>query len=95
MKELGRFRFVNKLQWPPKSPDLNPLDYWFWDSLSRKVYEGQREPFVTVEQLKRRIRRVWNDAANDDQVKKSVMQFKKRLRAVMDAYDGPIVHKFR
>lgn len=94
-KELGRFRFVNKSQWPPKSPDLNPLDYFFWDSLSRRVYEGRREPFATIEQLKRRIKRVWKDAANDDQVKKSVLQFKKRLRAVIVTHGGPIVHKFR
>jgi hypothetical protein len=91
----GRHGFVNKNQWPPKSPDLNPLDYWFWNSLQTKVYEGRREPFTTIEQLKRRIKRVWNEAVEEEQLKKSILQFKKRLRAVMDAQGGQITHKFR
>ena len=24
--------------WPPRSPDLNPLDYWFWGMLKSKIY---------------------------------------------------------
>lgn len=94
-KTFGRDGFVNKNQWPPKSPDLNPLDYWFWNSLKEKVYEGRTEPFESIEQLKRRVKRVWQSAIDDTQLKKSILQFKKRLRAVMDANGGPIVHKFR
>ena len=26
-------RFINKDQWPPRSPDGNPLDYYFWNSV--------------------------------------------------------------
>ena len=94
-QEFGRYGFVNKNQWPPKSPDLNPLDYWFWNSLKNKVYEGRREPFSSIAQLKRRVKRVWDSAVNEEQLKKSILQFKKRLRAVMDAQGGPIVHKFK
>ena len=94
-QELGRYGFVNKNQWPPKSPDLNPLDYHFWNALKVKVYEGRREPFTSIEQLKRRVKRVWDSAINMEQVQKSVVQFKKRLRAVMDTQGGPINHKFR
>ena len=78
-----------------QTPDLNPLDYWFWNSLSTKVYASRREPFETVEQLKRRIKRVWNDAVNDEHLKRAILQFKKRLRAVIDAKGGQIMHKFR
>ena len=53
---FGRYGFANEKQWPPKSPNLNPLDYWFWNSLKEKVYEGRREPFRSV--LKRRVKRV-------------------------------------
>ena len=76
-------------------PDLNPLDYHFWNALKVKVYEGRREPFTSIEQLKRRVKRVWDSAINMEQVQKSVVQFKKRLRAVMDTQGGPINHKFR
>ena len=29
-------RFVKKDQWPPKSPDSNPLDYYFWNKVKTK-----------------------------------------------------------
>jgi hypothetical protein len=32
--------FIKKDEWPPQSPDLNPMDYTMWDSLSEKVYAG-------------------------------------------------------
>ena len=34
--------FIGKDYWPPQSPDLNPIDYHVWDSLSEKVYEGRK-----------------------------------------------------
>ena len=43
----------------PKSPDSNPLDYYFWNALKVKVYEGLPKPFTSIEQLKRRVKRVW------------------------------------
>ena len=29
--------FIGKDDWPPQSPDRNPMDYHVWDSLSEKV----------------------------------------------------------
>ena len=28
------------LEWPPYSPDLNPLDFFFWSYLKDKVYKN-------------------------------------------------------
>ena len=41
-------RFPNRLisknsdfmMWPPRSPDLNPLDFFFWGFMKQKVHEG-------------------------------------------------------
>ena len=52
--ESGRHDSVNKEQWPPKSPDLNPFDYYIWDEHKEKVYEQRTEPLNLVKQLKRR-----------------------------------------
>ena len=41
--------------WPPRSPDLNPLDFYFWGHLKSVVYAT---PINTVEELRNRI----NDA---------------------------------
>lgn len=38
--------------WPPRSPDLNPLDYFLWGYLKALVYS---EPIISVEQLEQRV----------------------------------------
>lgn len=38
--------------WPPRSPDLTPLDFFLWSEIKRRVYVS--EP-TSVEQLKQRI----------------------------------------
>lgn len=39
--------------WPPRSPDLNPLDFWFWGALKARVFHTN--PPETLEELKERI----------------------------------------
>ena len=42
------------LLWPPRSPDLTPLDYFLWGFVKRKVYYP---PLAnSIEELKERIR---------------------------------------
>ena len=31
-----------KNPWPPRSPDLTPLDFWFWGKLKRIMYSGSK-----------------------------------------------------
>ena len=94
-ERLGRGRYLTKLQWPPSSPDLNPLDYYFWNQLSNKVYEGRNgKPFDNEEQLKKRIRQVWNDAVDIEAIRKAIKQFRCRLRAVVFTNGNPIKQYF-
>ena len=52
-------RFVKNTDWPPKFPDCNPLDYYFWDRVQEKLYDGRYCcPFATTDDLKRTIRDV-------------------------------------
>ena len=95
LKRLCPKRFIEGNQWPPKSPDCNVLDYYFWDKLKREVYKGRKEPFADIERLKRRIKRVWNRSINMDEIHKALLQFRPRLRAVVDMEGGPIKHLYR
>ncbi|GBP39444.1 hypothetical protein EVAR_23795_1 [Eumeta japonica] len=45
--------FAGNINWPPRSPDLNPLDYFAWGYLKSKVY--QNNP-TNLTQLKQNIR---------------------------------------
>jgi hypothetical protein len=31
-------KFIDKKKWPPRSPDLNPCDYFLWGYLKSRVY---------------------------------------------------------
>ncbi|GBP27130.1 hypothetical protein EVAR_16801_1 [Eumeta japonica] len=46
---IGR---LGPILWPPRSPDLNPLDFYYWGCLKEKVYE---KPIQNVQQLRQRI----------------------------------------
>lgn len=42
------------IQWPPRSPDLSPNDFYLWGYLKSKIYNGI--PFNNAEELKNAIR---------------------------------------
>ena len=41
---------------PPYSPDLNPLDFGFWDEIESRMVEGAPKTVETVAQYKKRMR---------------------------------------
>ena len=41
--------FIRKDEWPPQSPDCNPMDYAVWDSSSQKVYAGKQDKYIENE----------------------------------------------
>ena len=49
--------FWSPQQWPPYSPDLNPLDYAIWGILKAKVCS---KPHKSVELLKRDLVKLWS-----------------------------------
>lgn len=52
LKSKFQDRFIDKDLWPPRSPDLNPCDYFLWGYLKDKVYAKQ---FDSIEALKEEI----------------------------------------
>ena len=55
LEKTLQHRFVKCVEWPLYSPDVNPLDYFFWDLVKSKVYQGRvGEPFSSEEELKRK-----------------------------------------
>ena len=85
-------RFIKKDQWPPKSPDTNPLDYYFWSKVKTKVYEGRiNQPFQNENEMIARIKAVWKDCAtNIPEIPKAMKEFPDRLRAVTECNGNSI-----
>ncbi|XP_076377818.1 uncharacterized protein LOC143259442 [Megalopta genalis] len=49
---IGRLGLRETGAWPPRSPDMNPMDFYFWDYLKNEMY---REPVDSLETLLARI----------------------------------------
>ena len=86
---FGR-HLIRKNKRSSSSPDWNPLDHYFRDAVKRKVYEGRRERFTSLAELKKRIRKVWNDAFDIATLRKAILEFRPRLQAVVTENGGPI-----
>ena len=83
--------FIDKDSWPPNSPDMNPLDYHVWvvdaaELLSpESTAEGHPGTEVsTCEDL-------W-DELPQDAICKLIANFRKRLRACVNADGGHFEH---
>ena len=80
--KVDSLRKMNGLPRPLKA--ANPLDYYFWNAVKEKVYEGRmNKPFKDEDELKRRIKSVWPSCAQEtDVIRRAMKQFVPRLRAI-------------
>ena len=76
--------------WPARSPDLNPLDFWFWGHLKSIVYA---EPVPDVQTLERRVIAATNDIRGQvgtlERVRQSLMR---RVGACIASHGGHFEH---
>jgi hypothetical protein len=54
LRERFQKRFMDKKVWPPRSPDLNPCDFFLWGHLKALVYDPIPS---TLDELKVNIER--------------------------------------
>lgn len=83
--------FIDKLGWPPQSPDCNPMDYSIWNLLKQRVYCERRDKFTEVE-LKDKIVQCWESITVRD-IRNSIASWKKRLRMVCAENGAAIEHR--
>lgn len=76
--------FISKDEWPPSSPDLNPMDYAIWSILESRVCAV---PHKSVESLMNALKREW-DRLDQEIINKVVAQFPQRLQGCIDAEGG-------
>jgi hypothetical protein len=82
--------FIGKDQWPPNSPDLNPLDYCVWGVMLDR-YEKHTPKPTNVNELKVALQQIW-DSLPLQTVQKSVVTFRKRLQACIRSDGGHFEH---
>src|SRR3569623_475216 len=64
-------------EWPPNSPNPNPLDYAIWLIFEEKACS---KPHPNVESLKRALKKAWDEIILEELIK-IVDNFPKRLNA--------------
>ena len=74
-------------------PDLSPLDYRIWSVLEEAVYECRRQRFDTLEELRAAIVAAWQMVTLD--TIRNILQWKKRLNAVVRAEGGAIARVYK
>ena len=73
--------FFDKDEWPPNSPDLNPLDYYLWGRLEALV---NTKRFESVDSLKAAITSAWMRLDNEE-VAAACAEFRDRLKLCVQA----------
>jgi inhibitor of nuclear factor kappa-B kinase subunit alpha len=76
--------FIRSSEWPPSSPDLNPLDYAIWGILEAKVNAIQH---TSLDSLKKRLRAEWGKLSMNH-VRNSIASWRRRLQAVVKQRGG-------
>ena len=72
-------------KWPARSPDLSPLDYWFWNGAATFIRKRQPQSFEDIKQgLSDYIATV-----SEDEIRRSVQHFRKRIEACL-AVNGAV-----
>jgi len=80
--------FILPTLWPPKCPDLNPVDYKVWSVLQEQVYKVNVND---VDELRQHIQTVWDEL--DQRIIKTIKQWRTPLRACVEAKCGHFEHK--
>ncbi|KAI6648777.1 MhmaT1 transposase [Oopsacas minuta] len=78
--------FIQKEEWPPYSPDLNPMDYSIWSILETRAC---LKSHTNIDSLKKSLCREW-ERIPQEILRAAVEAFPKRLKAVIERKGGYI-----
>lgn len=70
--------------WPPRSPDLTPLDFFLWGAIKNKVYKTRPR---TLEELKTRIKQVCEQMSQQE-LRKVCLRIRKIYEKCIRNYGG-------
>ena len=82
--------FINKDEWPPNSPDLNPLDYYVWGAML-ELYRTFHPKPKNTDELRKVLLLIWEQLPQDS-INRAIMSFTKRLKACVKAGGGHFEH---
>ena len=82
--------FIGKDEWPPNSPDLNPLDYCVWGLMLESYKKISPKP-TSLTELKVALQSIWDELPLTT-IQKSIRSFRKRLQLCVRVKGGHFEH---
>ncbi len=73
--------FLDKTEWPPSSPDLNPFGFYYWNAVVRKI---NMQEFFNRNDFRLQIENAMKEVSAEE-IKKSILSFTNRVRQVENA----------
>ena len=81
---------IKKDEWPPKSPDLNPLDCHVWGAMIERYQVYSPKPKNSTE-LKNVLETIWTDLPQDP-IDRVILASRKRLNACVKVKGSHFEH---
>lgn len=74
------------IEWPPNSPDLNPIDFWFWNQVKDKsvMHQNLEDAKSSFENRMENLK--------DEEIQEAIDSFPGRLQACLAANGGHFVY---
>lgn len=83
-----RSRGIETIQWPPYSPDLNPIET-IWNTMKNWIAENySNENNPTYDRLRMIVMEAWEQAFDEAKIRQLVEEMKPRCDAVRLAQGG-------
>jgi len=86
--------FIDKDAWPPNNPDLNPLDYHVWGWILDKFIRLNPQ-LKNILELNTALLMKLDKKLPQETIRKSIVSFRKRLRACINAKGGHFEYKLQ
>jgi transposase len=77
VKDFFRQQSMEVVDWPPQSPDLSPIE-WFWNIIKQKLKILKSRP-RTKHELIEAVHKLWAESLDDEVRKKVIVGFRRRL----------------
>ena len=74
---------MDKEHWPPNSPDLNPLDYFYWNAVVTRM--SKNKLYMNMEEFKNEIKNAMEKVPIEE-IQKATKCFTSRVRRVENNY---------
>ena len=81
-------RMGHQIDWPAKSPDLTPLDFYLWGTVKQRIY--RQGPPASLRQQRNHITDAFNGIRHTREVRRAVRHMETRAQGCANLQEGQV-----